>query len=110
MRLRRRRRMVVWISGLGFALAALTEGGVEPPAGAHLRGLVLDSTGASIASASLILRQTGTAGDRLSMSDSEGRYLFADVAPGSHTLEVVATGFALAQKSVALQPGESLSL
>ncbi len=105
-----RRRMAFWISGLGLAVASLTAGAAEPPAVAHLSGVVLDSTGASIASASLILRQAGSAGERLSTSDSEGRYLFSDVAPGSHTLEVVARGFSLAQKSVVLKPGGTLSI
>jgi len=104
------RRMAFWISGLGLAVASLTAGAAEPPAVAHLSGVVLDSTGASIASASLILRQAASTGERFSTSDGEGRYLFSDVAPGSHTLEVVARGFSLAQKSVVLTPGATLSI
>jgi Fe(3+) dicitrate transport protein len=103
-------RMVFWISGLGLVLATLAEGGAQPSTLARLSGFVLDSTGARIASASLILRQAGAPGERLSTSDPEGRYLFSDVPPGAHTLEVVATGFSLAQKTVELQAGGSLSL
>ncbi len=103
------RGMALLVS-LGLALATLAEGSDPPFTRAHLSGLVLDSTGASIASASLILREAGTAGERLATSDREGRYLFSEVPPGRHTLEVVATGFSLAQKTVELQPGDSLSL
>jgi len=104
------RRMVSLISGLGFALATLSEGAAQAPTVAQLNGRVLDSTGASIVSASLILRQAGSAGERFSTSDGEGRFGFSDVSPGSYVLEAVAAGFSLAQKSVLLQPGETLSL
>ncbi len=104
------RTMVLAIWGLGFFFATHTEGGVEGVSRAQLSGLVLDSTGGSIASASLILRPAGSSGERFSTSDDGGRYRFSDVPPGTHRLEVVAAGFSLAQKTVVLRAGETVSL
>jgi Fe(3+) dicitrate transport protein len=101
-----------WFSavGLGLVLTAGVGSGEEAPTPAQLSGLVLDSTGARIPSASLILRLGGAGDVRLSTSDGEGRYSFPDVPPGSHALEVLATGFSVVLKTVALPPGESVAL
>jgi Fe(3+) dicitrate transport protein len=103
-------KRLLTIAGLGLVLAAMAEGGVQASTRAKVSGRVLDSTGASIASASLILRQAGTSGELFSTSDGEGRYQFSDVPSGSHLLEVVAPGFSLAQKTLTLAPSENLTL
>lgn len=107
---RRRRQALSTIAGLGLVLAGAAEGRQKESTRAEVSGRVLDSTGAGVASASLILRQTGAGGELLSSSDGEGRYRFPDVPSGSHLLEVVAPGFSLAQRKLTLAPGESLSL
>jgi Fe(3+) dicitrate transport protein len=94
--------------GLGLILAAAVEGRSEPSL-SEIQGLVLDSTGARIASASLLLRQPG-AGEWFASSDGEGRYLFSGVPSGNHTLEVLADGFSVVLKTVTLPPGGTLSL
>ncbi len=109
-------RQLKWIFGLlalGLAPPTFAAAPDESRPASTLTGIVLDSTGARIPSASVILRPAETApteNERFATSDAEGRYLFEALPPGSHTLEVVAPGFSLAQRTVALPPGETLSL
>jgi Fe(3+) dicitrate transport protein len=56
-----------------------------------------------------VLREAGSP-ERISASDSEGRFHFADVGPGTHSLEVLAPGFSVALSTFTLAPGESVSL
>ncbi len=101
----------IWMRalGLGLILTAAVEGRSEPSL-SEIQGLVLDSSGARIAAASLILRQPGAAGEWFASSDGEGRYLFSGIPSGNHTLEVLADGFSVVLKTVTLPPGGTLSL
>jgi hypothetical protein len=58
-----------------------------------LTGTVTDPSGAVVPGATLTLTNTGTNLSRETISDSEGRYTFTQVQPGSYTLTGKAAGF-----------------
>ena len=58
-----------------------------------LNGTVTDPSGAVIPGATLTLTNTGTSLEREATSDSQGRYTFTQVQPGSYTLKATAAGF-----------------
>jgi hypothetical protein len=58
-----------------------------------LTGTVTDPSGAVVPDATLILSNVDTSSQRETKSDSEGRYSFAQVQPGSYTLTAKASGF-----------------
>jgi iron complex outermembrane receptor protein len=97
-----------------FALAALLVRGApveaQPvsqtgdPAGAVISGIVHDSTGGAIASASVMVRVASgpaSGNERQTTSDPSGRFSVAPPAGGDITLIVRATGFAEWRKSLA---------
>jgi hypothetical protein len=59
-----------------------------------LNGIVTDPNGAVLAGASVTLADTSTGTARKTRTNAEGRYVFSNLAPGSYTLRVEATGFA----------------
>jgi len=67
---------------------------------ATVTGTVMDSTGAVVPGANLMLRNVDTHVDRTTSSDSAGRYLILDVRPGRYTLQASAQGFRVAQLEV----------
>jgi hypothetical protein len=82
----------------------------------NLGGVVADSTGAVVAKAKVTL--TGPTGNKTTMSDSQGRFMFDLLVPGFYSLKAEQTGFkAVDMKqievftnrtstvSIALQPG-----
>ena len=56
-------------------------------------GTLQDQTGAVVAGASVSMTNKATGAKRETSSDSEGRYTFANLLPGSYDLKVTATGF-----------------
>ena len=74
---------------LGFCLAAMLPGqGLTSVA-----GTTKDPTGAVIPGAAVVLTNVDTAAERNEVSDSQGRYTFSQVQPGSYKLTAKAQGF-----------------
>ena len=61
---------------------------------AGLTGQVTDPSGASIAGAPVTLTRTNTGIEQKTVTTAEGYYSFAQLAPGSYSVEVAASGFA----------------
>ncbi len=68
---------------------------------------MVDGQGAVYEGAHVTLSQTGLAITRTTTTDSNGRFDFADVAPGSFKLTVTSIGFATQSLSATVQPGQS---
>ena len=58
-----------------------------------LQGTVTDPTGASVAKAQVLLKNTDTGVDRTMETDGDGAYLFQFLAPGKYQVTVKAPGF-----------------
>ncbi len=71
-------------------------------AGASLRGLVQDLTGASVAGAQIEVCMAGPGLVRHAQSNTRGEFAFEDLAPGQYEITVFAHGFATASAHVVL--------
>jgi hypothetical protein len=72
-------------------------------------GAVVDQTGAAVAGARVRLSREDTSLSQEAVSDSDGRYLFAGIAPGTFQLTATSTGFATGTIFGTLHSGESYS-
>lgn len=81
---------------LGVLLLAAANPGFAQPEGA-VTGLVSDPTGAPVAGAKVDLLSSSGAG-RSSATDSDGRYRFESVVPGSYSVRVTAAGFQASER------------
>src|SRR5262245_58539494 len=72
---------------------------------ASVSGLVKDPTGAVIANAQIVARQTETNLTATTTTDEEGRFRFPYLKSGAYEITVRATGFADAIRSVTLTLG-----
>ena len=72
----------------------------------ELRGLLLDPSGATVASASVSLTSDETGAARVTRSDAEGRFGFALLPVGSYSVTVDAPGFRTATASATVRAGE----
>lgn len=78
---------------LGFisiSLAAKAQTAVD----GAIAGTVVDSSGAVIPNASILIHSTATNADSKAMSDASGYFRVPRLAPGDYTVKVTATGFA----------------
>src|ERR1700720_2402074 len=57
-------------------------------------GIIRDSTGSVVASASITLRNLDTTVQHKTVSNDAGNYVFLNLAPGRYLLEASASGFA----------------
>ena len=74
-------------------------------------GTVVDSSGATIAGASIRLVNERTGNSRLVTTNDEGRFAFAAIQPGTYSVRVEQTGFqTLDQKGNVLSANENLAL
>ena len=76
---------------------------------ASISGTVLDSSGAAIPAAALEIRNTGTGEKRNANSDSQGRFLFPELALGDYELQASRMGFqTVIRKGITLDVGRAL--
>ncbi len=71
-----------------------------------IKGIVVDPSGAVVASARVQLTGENKASQREARSGSDGQFSFASIPPGAFQLTITATGFAPQTFSGTLQPGE----
>lgn len=81
----------------------------DPPGSksGSISGTVVDQSGAVVANVKITLVQPGLASTREALSDSNGYFLFLDIAPGAFQITYTTSGFATVQASGVLQPGEN---
>ncbi len=78
---------------------------------ANIQGTVTDSTGAVVASGSVVLTDEATQVKRTTVSDGSGVYLFPAIPIGTYDLKVTASGFkTYEQKGIILEVGSSISI
>jgi hypothetical protein len=83
-------RSVGW---LAVALLALLVPAAQAQFGSSITGTVLDSSGAAIPGASVTLTNAATQQTQTTTSNATGFYRFNELAPGSYSVVVTATGF-----------------
>jgi hypothetical protein len=78
---------------------------------ASVQGIVRDSSGASIPSASLALRNRATGVEQTTLSNNSGEYVFVNIPPGPYDLRVSKQGFQSArQEDFSLSVSQSANL
>ncbi|HEY6180862.1 MAG TPA: carboxypeptidase-like regulatory domain-containing protein, partial [Terriglobales bacterium] len=78
---------------------------------AQLRGSVTDATGAVVRDAAVTLTNQATAVSSTVKTDTDGRYIFNNLAPASYDIQVEASGFkATRQTNVVLRVGQQSEL
>jgi Carboxypeptidase regulatory-like domain len=88
---------------------AQQQGPAEPVTGT-VSGSVVDRTGAVIPGARVRLSRQDSAPSQEVMSDSDGQFYFAGVAPGSFWLTIISPGFTPQTASGMLHPGEDYTV
>src|ERR1700741_1491619 len=86
---------------LCMCLVALLAGQPQNPSGA-LRGVVEDSSGARVVSASVSVAGREQSLLRETQTDARGEFRFEDLPPGKYKARITATGFAEAQSEVSV--------
>jgi hypothetical protein len=88
----------------GWSKPALSQVGAST---AQLNGAVRDTSGGSVAKASITLRETGTNRTYSAVSNDNGLYVLANLPPGRYELKTEATGFATStQTGIVLSVGQ----
>src|SRR5579862_10057621 len=71
-----------------------------------LQGTVKDASGAVVGGAHVVVRGTTLAGEKALDSESTGYYRFANLPPGTYSIEVSAKGFKTVKRDgIALETG-----
>ena len=84
---------------------------VSAQTAAGLSGRVADAAGGVIGSADVVLHNQGTNFTSSTKTETDGRYVFTNVAPGLYSLEVVGAGFSKTiLKDIKLSVAEQSSL
>ena len=76
----------------------------------NIRGVVQDSAGAVIPGAQIGLSGDGTPESRSAITDANGQFTFAGVAPGRYTVTAALAGFTTASVKADVQAGATLTL
>lgn len=98
----------VVLSGPSSTAGAGASGAQEPnqQSAGSVSGTVVDPSGAAIAGAQVKLTRDDQTASQEAVTDSNGRFSFAGVAPGPFQLEITAASFARQTSAGTLQPGE----
>jgi hypothetical protein len=93
-----------------FIFAVICEPIAFAQIAADLRGVVLDSSGAAVANAHVVLTQPSTNLHQETLTSGVGDYLFTHLNPGSYRLDVIAAGFKhLSRTGVTVILGQTVS-
>ena len=76
-----------------IALLAVSVCALQGQNDSSVNGVITDPSGALLPAAKVTITNVGTGAPRDTVSDSQGRYSFAQLAPGNYRLEVKAAGF-----------------
>ena len=94
----------VWLVALftGFSSVAFAQ--------SQLTGVVRDSSGAVVAGTTIVLRQDGSAFERIAETGRDGRFTVSPLNDGDYTLEVIAPGFAMLSTTARVPSTQPLEL
>jgi hypothetical protein len=95
------------LPGAQATAASLTEQLPHPQLAARISGTVVDQSGAVVAGVLVRLSREDQSPDQEALSDDDGRFSFANTAPGPFQLTISSPGFATQSALGNLQPGES---
>ncbi len=84
---------------LGISLCAAGFGPLDAQQGGTISGTVLDQAGKPIPSAAVEVRNESTGASRTVLAGVDGKFSVSDLAPGTYSIFVSATGFALTTRS-----------
>src|SRR2546428_4338888 len=76
----------------------------------RITGVVTDQSGLVVPGATITLTSTTAGGVRTTTSDAGGRYVIANVQPGSYSLKVELSGFAPQTSNVQVNVGAAVSV
>jgi hypothetical protein len=79
----------------------------DPQLSGSISGTVIDESGAEVAGARVTLTCEGPSRTQEAISASDGRFSFANVAPGPFQITIASAGFATQASSGILHPGEN---
>ena len=99
-------RILVALALSTLSILALTRPGQAQELTATVEGVVRAAAGEPLAGTAVRLLEDG----RAMATDQAGRFRFADVRPGTHTLEVVALGRVIERRTVTVAAGESATI
>jgi hypothetical protein len=80
------------------ALLLLVAGAVAQETTAGLQGTVKDPSGAVVSKAHVVVTGTSLVGDKATDTDGSGYYRFANLPPGTYSITVTASGFAISKR------------
>jgi Carboxypeptidase regulatory-like domain len=86
--------------------ASTAEQSPDQQALGSISGKIVDQTGAAVGAARVKLSRDDESPNLEVLSDEDGGFAFANVAPGSFQITITAEGFSLQASSGVLQPGE----
>jgi outer membrane receptor for ferrienterochelin and colicins len=94
----------VWLVALfiGFSSVAFAQ--------SQLSGVVRDGSGAVVAGTTIVLRQDGSAFERIAETGRDGRFTISPLNDGDYTLEVIAPGFAMLSATARVPSTQPLEL
>ncbi len=76
-----------------FLAIFVLAGGMSLAQNASLSGTITDQQGGVVPGAEVTLVNPATGTQRLSVTDDQGRYIFAQVTPGTYEIRAALTGF-----------------
>lgn len=91
MRVSRSLQLIAWLAAAALCLSAAVMFAQETTGG--LQGTVKDASGAVVGGAHVVVRGTTLVGEKALDSEATGYYRFANLPPGTYSLEVSAKGF-----------------
>jgi hypothetical protein len=99
------------LSFLLVAIVTCSESPAQSGTSSAISGTVMDPSGAALPDAAVTATEIDTKATRTVQTDSNGRFLFSQVNPGTYTVTVRATGFAQqTSRPIAVEVGRTAAL